>query len=94
MTDSLDAFQRRIARIRKGPPPPLPTRAPKLLEPFTCPFCDGTPASPRWICQRCGGTAKLETWDQCKPYAGGDYNGHCGGCDECMLMQVSGSHRA
>ena len=25
--------------------------------------------------------------DNCQPSAGGDYNGHCGGCDMCMLMQ-------
>jgi len=24
----------------------------------------------------------------CHPYAGGDYNGHCGGCDTCMIMQA------
>lgn len=26
--------------------------------------------------------------DDCTPYAGGDYNGHCGGCDTCLLMQA------
>jgi hypothetical protein len=26
--------------------------------------------------------------DSCHPYAGGDYNGHCGGCDMCMIMQM------
>ena len=26
--------------------------------------------------------------DCCEPYAGGDYQGHCGGCGNCMLMQA------
>jgi len=24
----------------------------------------------------------------CNPYVGMDYAGHCGGCDNCMLMQA------
>lgn len=24
----------------------------------------------------------------CNPYLGGDYSGHCGGCDTCLLMQA------
>ena len=31
-------------------------------------------------------------WDDeeycCKPWAGGDYVGHCGGCPSCMEMQA------
>lgn len=26
-------------------------------------------------------------YSDCKPYAGGDYHGHCGGCDLCLSMQ-------
>ena len=26
--------------------------------------------------------------DNCNPYAGGDYHGHCGGCGNCMAMQA------
>jgi hypothetical protein len=29
----------------------------------------------------------LDREDHCNPYAGGDYQGHCGGCDRCMIMQ-------
>jgi len=25
----------------------------------------------------------------CNPWAGGDYNGHCGGCYHCLMMQVN-----
>jgi len=31
----------------------------------------------------------LDDNDSCHPYAGGDYNGHCGGCGTCMLMQAA-----
>lgn len=31
----------------------------------------------------------LDDNDTCSPYAGGDYNGHCGGCGMCLLMQAS-----
>lgn len=31
----------------------------------------------------------LDDNESCHPYAGGDYQGHCGGCDMCMLMQYN-----
>jgi 7-cyano-7-deazaguanine synthase in queuosine biosynthesis len=45
---------------------------------------------------------RFYTWDgellgeqiddgSCSPYAGGDYNGHCGGCYTCLMMQVAHS---
>ena len=30
----------------------------------------------------------LDKNDSCVPYAGGDYQGHCGGCGACLLMQI------
>jgi hypothetical protein len=29
----------------------------------------------------------MDLSESCNPYAGGDYNGHCGGCTACLLMQ-------
>ena len=31
----------------------------------------------------------LDDNEGCEPYAGGDYAGHCGGCDSCLLMQAT-----
>lgn len=88
VTESLAAFRLRIRLIRRGP---LKRVTPEPMAPFVCPFCDGTGfvfdlGVP---CQRCDGSGQLDTWDACRPYTSEDYNGHCGGCDECLLMQAT-----
>ena len=38
-----------------------------------------------WLARQ--GLKPLPPWSSCTPYSGADYLGHCGGCDECMLLQ-------